>query len=184
VVLLGAFLREVKAGHNMVQSVALKAQTLTNYLSAAHAYLQVALDRPINIYDPQLLARQPWCHLFLGLLLAERRKWAQHATKKEPFTADMFQWLHDTLLADPNPAVVFFGRQFCVYDWMRLGIFTGFRILEYGQSRLNAGQRYQVIPDSSDVPPMYRQTPLAFVQRDFIFFDASSRTIDHASLSQ
>jgi hypothetical protein len=184
VVLLGTFLREVKAGHNMVQSVALKAQTLTNYLSSAHAYLQVALARPVNIYDPQSLARQPRYHPFLGLLLAERRKWAQPAAQKEPFTADMFQWLHDTLLADPNPAMVFFGRQYCVYDWMRLGIFTGFRILEYGQSRLNAGQRYQVIPDSSDVPLRYRQTPLAFVRGDFVFFDASSRTIDHASLSQ
>jgi hypothetical protein len=184
VLLLGSFLRDVKAGNNMVQSVDLKAQTLTNYLSAAHAFLQVVLARPVNIYDSQSLARQPRYHPFLGQQLAERRKWAQPAAQKEPFTADMFQWLHDTLLGDPNPTVVFFGRQFCVYDWMRLGLFTGFRISEYGQSRLNAGQRYQVIPDSSDVPPIYRKTPLAFVRGDFLFFDASSHTIDHASLSQ
>jgi hypothetical protein len=58
-----------------------------------------------------------------------------------------------------------------------------FRISEYGQSRLNAGQRFQVIPDSSAVPPLYRQTPLAFVRGDFLFLDASSRTIDHISLA-
>jgi hypothetical protein len=182
--LLGSFLRDVKAGNNMVKSVNLKAQTLTNYLSAAHAFLQVVLARPVNIYDPQSLARQPRYHPFLGQQLAERKKWGQPAAKKEPFTADMFQWLHDILLADPHPTVVFFGRQFCVYDWMRLGLFTGFRISEYGQSRLEAGQRFQVIPDSSDVPPVYRKTPLAFVRGDFLFFDASSRTIDHSSLSE
>ena len=168
----------------MVQSVDLKAQTLTNYLSAAHAFLQVTLDRPINIYDTQSLARQPRYHPFLGQQLAERRKWAQPTAKKEPFTADMFQWLHDAIFADPDPTSVFFDRQYCVYDWMRLGIFTGFRISEYGQSRLNAGQRYQVIPDSSDVPPVYRKTPLAFVRGDFIFFDGSSRIIAHEILVQ
>jgi hypothetical protein len=184
VLLLGSFIQDVKAGNNMVKSVALKAQTLTNYLSAAHAFLQVTLARHVNIYDTQSLARQPRYHPFLGLLLAERRKWAQPAAKKEPFTTDMFQWLHDVLLSDSNPNEVFFGRQFCVYDWMRLGLFTGFRISEYGQSRLNAGQRFQTIPDSSDVPPIYRKTPLAFVRGDFLFFDAASHLIDHASLVQ
>jgi hypothetical protein len=94
------------------------------------------------------------------------------------------EWLHDTLLADPNPTGAFLDRQFCVYDWMRLGLFTGFRISEYGQSRLMAGQRYQVIPDSSDVPHNYRQTPLAFVRSDFLFFDQASHIIDHAMLAE
>jgi hypothetical protein len=89
----------------------------------------------------------------------------------------MSPWLHDIFLAD-----AFFGRQFCVYDWMRLCNFTGFRFSKYGQSRLKAGQRFPVIPDSSNVPPKYRKTPLAFVRSDFLFFDAASRTIDHASL--
>jgi hypothetical protein len=168
----------------MVKSVALKAQTLTNYLSAAHAYLSVALGRQVNIYDDQSLSRQPRYHPFLGQQLAERRKWAQPSAKKEPFTTDMFQWLHDNLLADPNPTGAFLDRQFCVYDWMRLGLFTGFRISEYGQSRLMAGQRYQVIPDSADVPPLYRNTPLAFVRGDFLFFDKDSHIIDHALLAQ
>jgi hypothetical protein len=142
VLLLGSFIQDVKAGNNMVKSVALKAQTLTNYLSAAHAFLQVTLARHVNIYNTQSLARQPRYHPFLGLQLALRRKWAQPAAKKEPFTTDMFQWLHDVLLSDSNPTEVFFGRQFCVYDWMQLGLFTGFCILEYGQSRLNVGQRF------------------------------------------
>ena len=167
----------------MVQSVDLKAQTLTNYLSAAHAFLQVALTRSVNIYDTQSLARQPRYHPFLGQQLAERRKWAKPAAKKEPFTTDMFQWLHDILVSDSTQTGNFFGRQFCVYDWMRLGLFTGFRISEYGQSRLTAGQRFQIIPDSSDVPPSYRMTPLAFVRGDFIFFDQASHIIDHASLA-
>ena len=168
----------------MVRSVDLKAQTLTNYLSAAHAFLQVALTRSVNIYDTQSLARQPRYHPFLGQQLAERRKWAKPAAKKEPFTTDMFQWLHDILVSDSTQTGNFFGRQFCVYDWMRLGLFTGFRISEYGQSRLTAGQRFQIIPDSSDVPPSYRMTPLAFVRGDFIFFDKASHIIDHASLAQ
>jgi hypothetical protein len=119
VLLLGSFLSEVKAGDNMKQSVALKAQMLTNYLSVAHAFLQVVLARPVNIYDAQSLARQPRYHPFLGQQLAEHQKWAQPATKKEPFTADMFQWIHDTLLADSNPTEVFFGRRYACFNYGR-----------------------------------------------------------------
>eukprot|EP00980_Cylindrotheca_fusiformis_P020418 scaffold7464_cov83-Cylindrotheca_fusiformis.AAC.1 len=55
--------------------------------------------------------------------------------KKEPFTADMFVWFAHSLAQDPLPAVSFVGCRFCVYDWMRLGIFTGFRVSEYAQSK-------------------------------------------------
>eukprot|EP00980_Cylindrotheca_fusiformis_P006374 scaffold1357_cov95-Cylindrotheca_fusiformis.AAC.1 len=179
---LGTFIADVMEGNNLRESSQLSAQTVGNYLSAARGFLQVVLRRQLNIYDPTSLSRQPRYHPFLAQQIAERRKWSKPLDKKEPFTADMFVWLAHSLAQDPVPAISFVGCRFCVYDWMRLGIFTGFRVSEYAQSKLQSGQRFQVIPDSRDVPSVFRGQPLAFLASDFVFFDAQQHVIPHSSL--
>jgi hypothetical protein len=171
VLLLGSFLCDVNAGNNMVQSGDLKAQTLDQLsFSGPRFFLQVVLVRPVNIYDTQSLARQPRYHPFLGQQLAERRKWAQPTAKKEPFIlADMFQWLHDRLLADPNPTAVFFGWELCVYDWMRLGLFTGFPHLRISpippQCRTPIPSHSRFVRCPSNLP----EDPLGFRTERFSF---------------
>eukprot|EP00980_Cylindrotheca_fusiformis_P020527 scaffold7592_cov89-Cylindrotheca_fusiformis.AAC.1 len=141
------------AGNNLKQSHDLSSQTVSNYLVSAKAVLQTLASRSIDIYDASSMSRQPRYHPLLGQLLSERRKWTKPLPQKEPFTTEMFQWMLQSLQQEPLPLVAFVGRRFCVYDWMRLGIFTGFRVSEYGQSQLRAGQRFQRVPDSADVPP-------------------------------
>eukprot|EP00980_Cylindrotheca_fusiformis_P009548 scaffold2093_cov88-Cylindrotheca_fusiformis.AAC.1 len=173
---------DVMSGNNLTNNPDLSAQTASNYLSAARGVLQLVLHRSINIYDPSSLARQPRYHPFLGQQLAERRKWSKPMEKKEPFTADMFQWLASQLALEAGSLVSFVGCRFCVFDWMRLGIFTGFRVSEYGQSKLKPGQRFQLIPHSRDVPTRFRGAPLAFVAEDFVFYDGRQHVIPHSSL--
>eukprot|EP00980_Cylindrotheca_fusiformis_P027086 scaffold18729_cov83-Cylindrotheca_fusiformis.AAC.1 len=173
---------DVMSGNNLTNNPDLSAQTASNYLSAARGVLQLVLHRSINIYDPSSLSRQPRYHPFLGQQLAERRKWSKPMEKKEPFTADMFQWLASQLAHEAGSLVSFVGCRFCVFDWMRLGIFTGFRVSEYGQSKLKPGQRFQLIPHSRDVPTRFRGAPLAFVAADFVFYDGSQHVIPHSSL--
>eukprot|EP00980_Cylindrotheca_fusiformis_P015795 scaffold4591_cov88-Cylindrotheca_fusiformis.AAC.1 len=182
ILVLSTFLSEVLAGNNLKKSHDLSSQTVSNYLVSAKAVLQTLASRSIDIYDASSMSRQPRYHPLLGQLLSERRKWTKPLPQKEPFTTEMFQWMLQSLQQEPLPLVAFLGRRFCVYDWMRLGIFTGFRVSEYGQSQLRAGQRFQRVPDSADVPPQYRNMPLAFVAADFSFFDASQRLIPHALL--
>jgi hypothetical protein len=79
------------------------------------------------------------------------------------------------------PNQTFLTQEYVVWDWLRLGIFTGSRLSEYGQSNLRRGQRYQVIPSSEDTG-IWAGQPLAFIRADFTFYDASDCLIAHDAI--
>jgi hypothetical protein len=66
-----------------------------------------------------------------------------------------------------------------VYDWIRLGLITGSRISEYGQtSSSTSGSRFARIPNSSDAG-IWANQPLAFIESDFVFFNQASILVDN-----
>ena len=81
-----------------------------------------------------------------------------------------------------NVLLCFLGLRATVFDWTRLGVFTGSRISEYGQSQLESGERYSTTPVNPDVPDSQRGYPIAFVAADFTFFDNAHNVVGHSTL--
>jgi hypothetical protein len=75
-----------------------------------------------------------------------------------------------------DPYLRLVGSNYAVWDWLRLGIFTGSRLSEYAQSRLKKTQRFQIIPVNGETG-IWGGHPLAFIQADFQFFDGAACSI-------
>jgi hypothetical protein len=71
----------------------------------------------------------------------------------------------------------------CIFDCVRLSIFTGSRLGEYGQSNVRKtdwSDAFDPVPDSVHVPPAFRGKLLAFISSDFEFLDRQRRLIPQA----
>jgi hypothetical protein len=80
-----------------------------------------------------------------------------------------------------NLLTTFISRDYAVWDWLRLGIFTGSRRSEYAQSGLHKNQRFQVIPVNGETG-VWGGQPLAFIRADFQFFDSEARRIPQSDV--
>jgi hypothetical protein len=69
-----------------------------------------------------------------------------------------------------RPLMVYASLSYVVWDWMRLGVFTGSRVSEYAQSGFRKNHRFQVFPINEDTG-VWAGQPLAFIRVDFKFFD-------------
>mmetsp|Transcript_24010 Transcript_24010/g.58691 ORF Transcript_24010/g.58691 Transcript_24010/m.58691 type:complete len:460 (-) Transcript_24010:1324-2703(-) len=179
---LGVYVKAVKSGDNHWKRPNLAADTVRNYLTSAHRYLEFILDRRIDIMDSHHGGKRPRLHPFLGQQIADRRRWYKPSERYEPFTLDMFEALAKWLEKAPDAQMCFLGKVHCVFDWCRLGIFTGFRIGEYGQSTLKKGELFARIPFDDDVPEAYRGMPLAMMASDFLFYDKDFILVPHQDL--
>jgi hypothetical protein len=116
-------------------------------------------------------------------LLRQRSTWKQPRPRKEPFTLAMIDALRASLLAQSKQSSiqqVFLTSRYATYDWIRLGVFTGSRISEYGQtnSGKTRGTRYATIPTSRDAGIWATQS-IAFIALDFTFYSKDSLLIDN-----
>jgi hypothetical protein len=68
-----------------------------------------------------------------------------------------------------------------IFDWTRLGVFTGSRLGEYGQSKPRPGELFATVPNSPDAS-IWANTPLAFIQDDFTFYDELRHLLDCSDL--
>jgi hypothetical protein len=68
-----------------------------------------------------------------------------------------------------------------IFDWTRLGVFTGSRLGEYGQSKPRAGELFAAVPISPDAS-IWANTPLAFIRDAFTFYDALRHLLDRTDL--
>jgi hypothetical protein len=124
------------------------------------------------IYPPASLAGKATLHPFLAKTIKQRRKWQQPKDKKEPYTTPMFHALwHDVLLLAREHPGRLLDRLLAIFDWAVLGVFTGSRLGEYGQSKPCRGEPFATVPNSPDAGE-WAGTPLAFMHSDFTFFDA------------
>jgi hypothetical protein len=148
---LGAYLHAVRNGHNLKRTL-IAGQTLRNYAKSAADCLTLLTGRPCTYYDAATLSmKRVALHPYLHEQISQRAAWTTPKPRKEPFTYLMLAVHVKTVLkCAPDPFSSFLSLPYVVYDWLRLGVFTGSRLSEYAQSNLGARQRFQVIPLNSD----------------------------------
>jgi hypothetical protein len=115
-------------------------------------------------------------HPYIREQLAQRAAWTQPKPRKAPFTLEMFQVLSQHLRAQPDGLDSFLTKEYAVFDWTRLGLFTGSRVSEYAQTRLKATVRFNIIPQTADAGAWAGQA-LAFLRDDFTFYTSSHELI-------
>ena len=102
--------------------------------------------------------------------------------QKLPMTRAIYEALYGFLLQGGESIAHFVSAEYAVYDWLRLGAFTGFRPCEYAQTKVEKGQQFLAIPDNPDVPEDQRGKPIAFIASDITFYTRDEVLIPHAHL--
>ena len=126
--------------------------------------------------------KKAYLHPYLHELISQRSAWTQPTPRKEPYTYRMLATQARFLAQSASsPASLFLTKEYVVWDWLRLGVFTGSRLSEYGQSNLKRGQKFQIVPSSDDTC-IWANQPLAFMRSDFTFYDARDCLIPHDDL--
>jgi hypothetical protein len=180
--ILGAYILAVRKGHNLT-STFITGQTLRNYAKSAADCLTLLTGGPCTYYDPATTSmKRMSLHPYLNEQINQRSTWTKPKPRKEPFTYRMLA-VHAQELLSPktDPLTVYTSLSYVVWDWMRLGVFTGSRVSEYAQSGLRKNHRFQVIPINKDTGAWAGQ-PLAFIRADFEFFDAKQRRVPLSAL--
>jgi hypothetical protein len=168
---LGAYIHAARNGHNLLK-ILISGQTLRNYAKSAADCLTLLTGRPCTYYDPATLSmKRVALHPYLHEQISLRAAWTPPKPRKEPFTYLMLAVHAKTvLICATDTYSSFLSLPYAVYDWLRIGVFTGSRLSEYAQSNLAAKQQFQVIPTNTDAGRWAGQ-PLAFIRADFEFFD-------------
>jgi hypothetical protein len=190
--ILAAYLTAVAAGDNCLKLFTLGPATLRGYVTAASDTITLLRGTPCSYLDVTTLSsKRPKILPMLGEIIRQRSAWKEPLPRKEPFTIAMIDALRAYLLLESTKtsiaqvfpiseyAVYILISEYAVYDWLRLGLFTGSRISEYGQtsSGKSPGSRFARIPNSSD-PGIWGNQPLAFIAADFVFFNRASLLVD------
>jgi hypothetical protein len=164
--LLGAYLTAVRKGHNLTKAF-ITGQTLRNYAKSAADCFTILTGGPCAYYDPATMSmKRMSLHPYLNEQIAQRSTWTKPKPRKEPFTYRMLAVHAKHLLSPhPDPLTVFIGLSYVVWDWLRLGVFTGSRVSEYAQSGLRKHHRFQVIPTNKDTG-IWAGQALAFIRAD------------------
>jgi hypothetical protein len=93
----------------------------------------------------------------------------------------MFDSLHQLIQTTKDPSRTFVGPLTAVFDWTQLGIFTGSRLGEYGQSCLPKNTRFNIVPKSVDAGE-WAGTAIAFIRDDFTFYTPDMLAINPANV--
>jgi hypothetical protein len=149
-----------------------QARTLRNYLRAASDYFRVSLDLSV-----------PICHPASGRILPEFedvigrvRRWQKPRARREPYSQEKSSALaHWVAKLHAASSKSFLGLVATVFDWVRLGIFTGSRGIEYCQT-VSKRHQFAKVP-MYRVAGIFQGTPLAFMGSDFTFFDAAGSRV-------
>jgi hypothetical protein len=117
-------------------------------------------------------------------ILSQHRNWKPTKQKREPYTFEMFKALNDVLseavLTDCN---VFLQERWAVFDWTRLGVFTGSRLAEYGQSKPRSGELFATVPNTMHAGE-WAGSPIAFIRDDFTFYDEHFVQLSHSDATR
>jgi hypothetical protein len=170
-----AYLTAVAAGDNCLQLTALgPSAALRGYVAAASDAITLLQGTACSYLNPATVSsKRPKILPMIGEIICQRSAWKEPLPRKETFTAAMIDALCAYLLLESTKtsiARVFLISEYAVYDWLRLGLFMGSRILECGQtsSSKSLGSPFARIPNSSDAG-IWANQPLAFIEADFVF---------------
>lgn len=154
------------------------AKTLTGYLASARAFLHHVVGCPAATHDTASgTARLLPC---FADIISERTKWQRPREKRLPFTWQMFQTFHAFILTLTKTDLTrFLDKEACIFDCIRLGVFTGSRAGEYAQTVARRGEFSKVPSNAAAV--QWRNWPIAFVADDLQIFDHKARLLPHDS---
>lgn len=140
----------VTDGDNSRRGTTLSDDTLMQYLSAATQWLKVKYSISAPIYDHSQSVAKPRLIPFLAAIISQRRRWREPQQKKEPYTGAMFDVLYSEIGREhKRDRIAYLDTQAVVFDWARVGVFTGSRLSEYAQSKTGSHKPYASIPHSA-----------------------------------
>jgi hypothetical protein len=148
-----------------------------SYINAAATWFKTELHITVPLYPSSDGKKSESLEPYLAEILGQRRTWRQPQSKKEPLSGVMLD-----ACAIIYKQSTFTSRLAASIDWVRFGIFTGSRLSEYGQEGVKAKStvRWNVVPNSRDVPPEWRNKPVAFIAADFEFYNDQMVLMSHA----
>jgi hypothetical protein len=176
--LIGAFAWSVKQGHGLQSTKNPAAGTVAGYIKSAALWLQTTYRQDIKTYSLTSSGTATGLHPLLSDLIATQRAWCKPQKKKEPFTFAIFDFLHQGVSAAAlHDRQTLLGRTAAIFDWTGLGLHTGSRLAEYGQSKPEKGSPFARVPQG----PCTGQA-LAFVKEDFLYYDKAGCLLDQLTL--
>jgi hypothetical protein len=176
--LIGAFAWDIKQGHGIKSTSHPSSGTVAGYIKAASLWLQTEFGQVVQTYCLTSSGASIGLHPLLRDLIASQTAWSKPQKKKEPFTFPIFAFLHRGVsAAAQHDLQTLLGRTAAIFDWTGLGLHTGSRLGEYGQSKPEKGSPFARVPQG----PCAGQA-LAFIREDFLYFNASGCRLDHSLL--
>jgi hypothetical protein len=176
--LIGAFAWHIKLGHGINNTKHPGAGTVAGCIKSAALWLETSFCQTIKTCSLTFSGTSTGLHPLLADLIATQRNWSKPQKKKEPFTCAIFDFLHkgvsSAAMCDRQTLL---GRTAAIFDWTGLGLHTGSRLAEYGQSKPEKGSPFARVPQG----PCTGQA-LAFVKEDFLYFDANGCLLNQVSL--
>ena len=104
----------------------------------------------------------------LNQLCNEQKKWYKPKEKRLPFPIKMFEAMQDAIrLMLKQSDFSFLLLLPCIFDWLRLGIFTGCRSGKYCQTVARKGT-FSKVPFTAS--PTMADYAMAFINDDFTFY--------------
>ena len=181
---MGEYVESVANGDNLNELSNLTDDTICQYLRAATTWLSIHAGIAVPLYSNEGGTRKTEkLHPYISELLSQRRTWAQTKDKKEPLSGRIFNVMAQMAATCRAGPLGEDGRECVLYDFSRLGLFTGSRLAEYGQGVLPRGSPsdgWLPLPSNRDVPIIWRGKPSAFVASDFEFYDSRQCLLQHA----
>ena len=180
--ILGAYLDDVADGtyvckSNKPKGEAFVTKALNGYLDAAFACLETLCDNKLCIKNPDGKSYVP----ILAQHMKDTNAWTVPKEEREPFTYDMLSTLERQVQEENKSDSRFFlSLKGAVFDWIRLGVFTGSRSAEYAQTKANRHE-YIKVPTAL-AAGKWADTPIAFIADDFKFYTKNRVLIPHNEL--
>ena len=167
--LLAAYLQSRK-DHRQAKAGAppLAPKTLVGYLNAAHKYLECVSGKTFSIREgggskPRLLP-------IFDDIISHSRRWREPFPKREGYTWPIFEELHRMVLeATRDDITAYLDMIPAVFDWLRMGCFTGCRAGEYAQTVAPKGT-FSKVP-MGNAAGRWQGFATAFIRQDFVFLD-------------
>jgi hypothetical protein len=182
--MLGVYVQEVASGDNLSGRDDISDDTIRQYLTAASVILRVNFNLHVPVFTQgNGSVQSDRLDPYLSEILASRRNWKRPAPKKEAFSMQMLSAMRDMAIeAVQRSAAGWLAHDAVLYDFVILGLFTGSRLAEFGQSGVPPGCKadgWNAIPYNPDVPSEWRGKPIAFMMNDFRFFCSNRILISH-----
>lgn len=174
---MAAFLADVRETVLSSTGATRSAQTLRLYLNAASVSLHLLTGKCCDMSNPaKRHTATPGLHPILYDLIDQQKKWEKPRNRYQPLTIPIIQQLAKLAINSPHSS---WSAPAVIYDVVVLGIFTGSRVSEYGQTSLTGNRMFNTVPCNTATQAQ-GGLPLAFMRSDFVFLDNNQCVVDHS----